>query len=790
MLRYSPTVILAALLAAPAFAQTIQPIGRIHPNALPQSTVASYGVPLLDRNALSTEDTNRAANGQPARYAVPNAVNVSPLTHGSWEELDDSWSLWRLLIKSPDASHVNLGFQTFFMPAGARMQVYSTDYRHIVRPFDSNDHQPTGQLWTPVVTGSEIICEVYVQTALKPQLLLNMAHIGSGYRFFGAGSTALNDIDGSGSCNIDVNCPQGVGWENEISASAAISTGGSIFCSGSMINNTANDGRNFFLTAYHCGVNSGAASSLVCYWNYDAVSCNSSSAPLNQFTTGATWRAGYSTSDFTLVELNSTPNPSWGVNYAGWSRATGNATSAVAIHHPSGDSKKISFENQATQTTGYGSSSQNSNGNHVRVVDWDQGTTEPGSSGSPLFDQNHRIIGQLHGGGAACGNNQSDWYGRLLTSWTGGGSSNSRLSNWLDPLNTGQTTLDTSGTGSGSSAVITSVGSGCGGTAITCDEAFYETPSFDLANSSFTLDFDGTAYSLVSGQGSWIAPSGGVQSLGDDDEFTQSFGFSLPYPGGTTNSLTVCSNGFISTASNGTDWTPDVADFLNDITRWCPMWHDLSPNQNGSGDVHWNSNSSRVVVTWNGVEYYNSNSTATFQIQFWSNGDVHCIYQSVASGGNDYLVGFSLGGGATDPGSMDISANLNGSVTVCNSTSGTPNVTLDATVRPITGTTTTLITTNLPTGTVAGLSILSTQAIPGGFDLTSLGMPGCRVYQQLTVVDSIPVVGSTSWRSLPIPNDPTLVSAKVHGQSVMLVPNINAFNMVTSNGLELLIGDS
>ena len=229
MLRYSPTVILAAILVAPAFAQTIQPVGRIHPNALPQSTVASYGAPLLDRNALATEDTNRAANGQPARYAVPTAVNISPLTHGSWEELDDNWSLWRLLIKSPDASHINLGFQTFFMPAGARMQVYSTDYRHIVRPFDSNDHQPTGQLWTPVVTGSEIICEVYVQTALKPQLLLNMAHIGSGYRFFGAGSTALNDVDGSGSCNIDVNCPQAVGWQSDISASAAISTGGSIF---------------------------------------------------------------------------------------------------------------------------------------------------------------------------------------------------------------------------------------------------------------------------------------------------------------------------------------------------------------------------------------------------------------------------------------------------------------------------------------------------------------------------------------------------------------------------------
>lgn len=776
-----------AVLTAPLFAQQVQPIGLIHPTAQPLGSVASYGVPNLNRALLATEDINRAANGQPARFAVPNPVTISPATHGTWEQLDESWSLWRLKIKSPGAEHVNLGFQSFFMPAGARMQLYSTNYRNILRPFDSNDHQPTGQFWTPVVLGSEVVCEVYVRTAMTNQIKLDMIHIGSGYRFFGAGPTALTNNDGSGSCNVDVTCPQGSGWEGEISASAAISTGGSIFCSGSMINNTANDGRNFFLTAFHCGVSSSQAPSLVCYWNYDAVSCGSNTAPLSQFTIGATYRSGFSTSDFTLLELNSTPNSSWGVTYAGWNRGTGNASSAVAIHHPSGDSKKISFENQATQTTGYGSSNQNSNANHVRVVDWDVGTTEPGSSGSPLFDQNHRIIGQLHGGGAACGNNSSDWYGRFVTSWTGGGSNSSRLSNWLDPLNTGQLTLDTSG--AGNSAIITSVGNGCGGTAITCDEAFYETPGFDLANSSFTLDYDGTAYSLVAGQGSWIPPFGGVLSLGDDSEVTQSLPFSLPYPGGSTNSLAVCSNGFISTVSNGTAWTPDAADFLADATRWCPMWHDLSPNQNGSGDVHFNVNASRAVVTWNGVEYYSSNSTATFQIQFWANGDVHCIYQSVASGGNDYLVGFSMGGVTADPGSMDISTSLNGSVQVCNSTAGTQNVALNSSTRPITGTTVSLVTSNLPAGAAGGLSILSLTPIAGGIDLTFLGMPGCRVYQQLTVVDSFGIIAGSGFRFLPIPNAPSLIGTKVFNQSVVLALNINSANMVTSNGLELTIGD-
>lgn len=102
-----------------------------------------------------------------------------------------------------------------------------------------------------------------------------------------------------------------------------------------------------------------------------------------------------------------------------------------------------SFEYDATTTTFYSSKKVASDGDHVRVEDWDEGTTEGGSSGSPLFDQNHRVIGQLGGGQAACGNNKSDWYGKFSVSWTGGGTNGTRLSDWLDPLGTGATSTDT-----------------------------------------------------------------------------------------------------------------------------------------------------------------------------------------------------------------------------------------------------------------------------------------------------------------------------------------------------------
>lgn len=793
MHRYSLAAILAALFVSPVVAQTVSPMGQVHPNAQPLANVASYGVPVLDRNVLSIEDTNRAANGQPARYAVSNLVNISPLSHGTWEQLDAKWSLWRLRIKAPNADHVNLGFQTFFMPAGARMQVYSSDNSYVVRPFDSVDHQPTGEFWTPVVMGNEIVCEVYVQTALKPQLLLDMIHIGSGYRFFGAGATALSAAsDGSGPCNVDVNCPQGAGWADEIAASAAISTGGSLFCSGSMINNTTNNGRNFFLTAFHCGVGSSQASSLVCYWNYEAATCGSSSAPLNQFTVGSVLRAGWNTSDFTLLELNSTPNAAWGVTYAGWNRSTATASSAVAIHHPSGDSKKISFETASVQFTGYGSTSQNANANHVRVVDWDTGTTEGGSSGSPLFDQNHRIIGQLHGGGAACGNNLSDWYGRFRTSWAGGGNSSNSLSNWLDPLNTGAQTLDTlGGTQAGDVATATPYGIGCYADYGTLAEEF-PSNTFDLsgsvvAASNLRLTPTTNGYTMAATPAAWVTPSSPDLGLADDDTSLQVLPWTLNYPGGMTNQISFCSNGYAWAGNSAiADWSPTMAELVGGGARFCPMWTDLNPTAGGS--CHYDSLGSSVVFTWNNVPAFTPGTTGpgnTMQIQIYQNGTVDYRYRTMPDQPLESILAFTRGNTNT-PLATDISNSLPLSVGV-----DSDPLTWSGLNRPLLGTTQFLQMSNIPNPVQSiGLVVIGFTDIPGGLDLGIIGAAGCNLYTQSAIIEAIfPVTGTSILWQLPIPNTPTLSGSSVFTQGALLEPPTeNPLGLLTGNGVELFVG--
>ncbi len=329
-----------------------------------------------------------------------------------------------------------------------------------------------------------------------------------------------------------------------------------------------------------------------------------------------------------------------------------------------------------------------------------------------------------------------------------------------------------------------SVGVGCGGTAVICDEAIYEYPNFDLQNSSWTFTYAAGQYTLVPGAGTWINPTG-AQGFADDTENNYSLSHSLPHPGGTTNTLRVCSNGWVTSGASpsGSNYSPTVAKFLP-IEMWCGLWRDLNP-ANG-GDVYFASNSQRTVVSWVGIPNYSNSGSNTFQMQFWANGDVHVIYQNITVNGS-YLVGFSIAN-ASDPGSVDISNSLNSGLVVCSGSGGTLDVALDSSARPIVGTSVNMITTNVPLTSVGGLSILSLAPIPGGFDLTGLGMPSCFLYQNLDVVDLFAVAGGTGQRSFAFPNSPSLAGTILLNQSAVMVSGINAFNMATSNGLEFLIG--
>jgi hypothetical protein len=376
---------------------------------------------------------------------VSRKVLITPQTDGTWEDIDDQIRLWRLHVTAPNAVSINLGFGRYYMPRGGKMFIYASDEGHVLGPFTEDDNKKHGQLWTPVIHGDDIVVEVTVPASELEQLELELTSINHGYRGFRRDGKGDNGLDGSGSCNVNVACSEGDDWRDQIRSVAMYTyvVGLDEYqCTGVLVNNTAQDDTPYFLTARHCILNQSQATSMVIYWNYQASTCGGTYGSEGQWQSGAILRATSSDSDFTLVQLDDEPSMVFDAYYAGWDRSGTVPSSAVGIHHPNGDMKKISFEDNPLSITSYLGSPSPGDGTHLKVADWDLGTTEPGSSGSPIFNSNKHITGLLHGGYAACDNNKSDWYGRYYRSWTGGGTPSTRLSDWLDPNGIGSTSLD------------------------------------------------------------------------------------------------------------------------------------------------------------------------------------------------------------------------------------------------------------------------------------------------------------------------------------------------------------
>ncbi|NUO77694.1 MAG: PKD domain-containing protein [Lysobacter sp.] len=424
----------------------------------------------VDVPALQAEDRQREAHDLPPRFAQSLSVDLTPLNSGVWEEVGNDM-VWRLRVQSRGALSLNFGFSEYKMPAGGRLLVYPANLSRAaasdpsaVRVYTAADNEAHGQLWTPIVNGAEAVIEVVVPRDAAGQLKLRLAKVGHDYRGFTRMAQQLQSdmvtpLGTSGSCNVDVVCPEGDAWRPQIRSVAAISTGGSLFCSGSLLNNAANDRKMYFLTANHCGISASNAASLVTYWNYQNSTCRApgstqsgqnGNGSLAQTLTGAFHRASNAASDFTLVELDDAAPAAYNLFWNGWDARSGDFSGATGIHHPNVAEKRISHGTSATRTTSYGGANTNppspGDGSHI-FVRWIPGigVTEGGSSGSPLFSPEKRVIGQLHGGPSSCSaadNAKADYYGRISVSWTGGGTNATRLSNWLDAGGTGVQFID------------------------------------------------------------------------------------------------------------------------------------------------------------------------------------------------------------------------------------------------------------------------------------------------------------------------------------------------------------
>lgn len=394
----------------------------------------------------------------PYRFAVNLPVDLGIDTEGRWTTTAGGEKIWRLNIKSPRALALTLYFDRFRIPDGGKLFLYNPGRTQLLGAFTSANNNSLSTFAAGLIYGDQLTLE-YNAPADLPVPDLHISEIGHAYRGVTEYSGMKNGFGGSGPCQVNVNCAEGGNWQNEKRGVVRINVkrgSGSLWCTGSLVNNVRNDGTPYVLTADHCGRLSTETdlNNWIFYFNYEGATCpDPAEEPSLHSMTGATLVAhggngGQTGSDFFLVLLKSPVPESFHVYFNGWSLDTLQPSpSGTGIHHPQGDIKKISTYVKPLKPSVWVGGSKLA---HWKV-NWAQttnghGTTEGGSSGSPLFDNQGLLVGTLTGGDSSCDSaslDLPDYYGMFSYSWDKNGTDSvSMLKCWLDPDNSGVKVLN------------------------------------------------------------------------------------------------------------------------------------------------------------------------------------------------------------------------------------------------------------------------------------------------------------------------------------------------------------
>lgn len=409
---------------------------------------------------LAQEDLLRDKQGVLYRIGVAIPTHLSPQNAGLWTSNPDGSRTWQIIISAPGAEAISYLFEQFVLHGGSSLRIQNL-YGQDVHPLLTSADVEVHQMQNAALCGGTTHLLTLTEPAYTTPSELYLDRIMYNYRSTGyGGAEKINESD---PCEVNVNCsPVGDPWQDEkrgVARIYVVEGNQAGWCSGSLVNNTAQDCKPYFLTALHCGVNATASNmnQWKFFFRYEAPTCTNPTTVgtlANYFISGCLRIAdsgdsgGNSGSDFLLVRLGNTNNENNVINnlksanfnayWNGWNASPNPTTGGASIHHPAGDIKKISTFTGNTISTQWGSAA----GSHWRV-NWTantngHGVTEGGSSGSPLFDgAAGYIIGTLTGGASYCTSpNAPDQYGKMSFHWTANGTtSTEQLKPWLDPAN-------------------------------------------------------------------------------------------------------------------------------------------------------------------------------------------------------------------------------------------------------------------------------------------------------------------------------------------------------------------
>lgn len=384
----------------------------------------------IDTAQLIDEDKSLGIDN---RYGVVVPLNLDVKTDGLKSEISGSGYIWRLKITSAQCYSLGLHFNHFQLAKGCKVFLYNDQHTLLAGAFTQLNNNEEAQLQIAEFYGNHVIIEYFEPYGVSDTIKLTLDYASEAYK----------SIVKALAPEVRINCPAGANWQDvKHSVCRMTYNNGSsaYYCTGFLVNNLRENGTPYFQTANHCINTQPEASTLITYFNYENSGCTNNDASNRQTLSGAKLKATSNYSDFTLLLLNEVPPQEYLPYFAGWDASTRKAKNGTCIHHPSGQPKCISMGDSAP--TSYPEQIIWTDDKGVTIsttapnTHWSQkftiGRTEGGSSGSPLFDDEQRAIGQLHGG-----SDTENYYGKFSLSWNFNTDSAKQLKYWLDPLKTG-----------------------------------------------------------------------------------------------------------------------------------------------------------------------------------------------------------------------------------------------------------------------------------------------------------------------------------------------------------------
>ncbi len=387
--------------------------------------VKAVSLPAIDIAAVDARDAEDDLGAKGAyRIGVfqdlpsPIVIQGATASHGAWQSNADGSHTWAYAIDAEGAVSVQVELAGLHLPDGAAVWLINGEQpSEAYGPLDAAAIDSMDG-WAPVVHGPRVVIQCVVPDgAPLSAVALTINRISHNFRSVQTSAEKM-----AGACNEDITCYPA--YEDAGNGVALITfiAGGTLSCSGSLIADTIPGSEiPYFLTANHCIPTQAHANTLTFYWFYETPTCDGTPPSLASVpkTTGGADLLATSTlsagTDFTLVQVrNAIPG---GVHFNGWnSAAQGVDADTVCVHHPRGDFKRITFGDITLdpETCIGASNTAPANPSRYYQSTWHTGTTEGGSSGSPLFNASNQIIGQLWGGGASCSFPACpDYYGRF-----------------------------------------------------------------------------------------------------------------------------------------------------------------------------------------------------------------------------------------------------------------------------------------------------------------------------------------------------------------------------------------